>query len=147
MFRQVTRQDEAVFIELMREFYDSPAVLHAIPETYFLRTFQEVTNGSPYAQAYLFVHDEDVVGYGLLAFTYSNEAGGLVVWLEEAYLRPSFRGLGIGSRFFSFVEERFAGKAARLRLEAEPDNQEAIRLYRRLGFKDLPYKQMIKSLL
>ena len=147
MFRQVTAQDEAVLLELMREFYHSPAVLHPVPDSYFHRTVQEVTQGSPYAQAYLFYQEERVAGYGLLARTYSNEAGGLVVWLEEAYIRPAFRGLGIGSEFFRFVEKTYAGQAARLRLEVEPDNEAAIRLYRRLGFEELPYSQMIKKLL
>lgn len=147
MFREVTAQDEAVLLELMREFYRSPAVLHAVPDDYFHRTVQEVTQSSPYAQAYLFYQEDKIAGYGLLAKTYSNEAGGLVVWLEEAYIRPAFRGLGIGSNFFRFVEETYAGRAVRLRLEVEPDNEAAIRLYHRLGFEELPYSQMVKELL
>lgn len=147
MFRKVTAQDQAALLELMREFYHSPAVLHPVPDSYFQRTLQEVTQNSPYAQAFLFYHEEQLAGYGLLAKTYSNEAGGLVIWLEEAYIRPDFRGHGIGSAFFRFIEETYAGQAARLRLEVEPDNEAAVRLYRRLGFQDLPYKQMIKELL
>lgn len=44
------------------------------------------------------------------------------------------------------MEDAYKGKAARLRLEAEPDNTGAIRLYKRLGFEELPYKQLIKPM-
>lgn len=145
MFEEITQRDEAIFVELMREFYHSPAVLHAIPDRHFTDTFHEITNGSPYAEAFLFRENGQIAGYGLLAKTYSNEAGGLVVWLEEIYIREAFRGTGLGSRFFRFVEERYAGKAARLRLEVESDNEGAIRLYKRLGYEALPYQQMIKT--
>ncbi len=145
MFEELTVHDESIFIELMHEFYHSPAVLHSVPDTHFQRTFHEIINGSPYAQAFLFRKNGETAGYGLLAKTYSAEAGGLVVWLEEVYIREAFRGLGIGSQFFQFIEKIYEGKAARLRLEVEPDNEGAIRLYERLGYQELPYRQMIKS--
>lgn len=145
-FREVNPQDKQLFIELMREFYHSPAVLHSVPDDYFHWTFEEAVAGSPYAKAYFLEQDGQTAGYGLLALTYSAEAGGLVVWLEEIYIRDAFRGIGLGGGFIRFVEEAYTGKAARLRLEVEPDNTGAIRLYERLGFEELPYKQMIKPM-
>ena len=35
--------------------------------------------------------------------------------------------------------------ARRLRLEVEPDNEHAVSLYRRLGYRDLPYRSMVKD--
>lgn len=146
MIRKVEKRDRDIFIELVKEFYLSPAVLHPVPEQNYFTTFELITSNSPYADGYLFEHNGDVAGYGLTATTYSNEAGGPVIWLEEAYIRPQFRGLGMGSEFIRFVENKYQGTAMRLRLEVEPDNEDAIRLYKRLGFEPLPYDQMIKSL-
>lgn len=42
---------------------------------------------SPYVAAYIAEHQGAPAGYGLVSLTYSNEAGGLVVWLEELYIR------------------------------------------------------------
>ena len=134
MIREITTADREVFLQLLDEFYHSPAVLHPVPRTYFERTFQEVTSGSPYARAYL-----------QLSFTYSTEAGGRVIWVEELYVRPQYQGRGLGGAFFRFLEETYAGQAARIRLEVEPDNDGARRLYGRVGFEELPYMQMCRD--
>ena len=66
--------------------------------------------------------------------------------IEEVYIREGFRGHGLGSEFLQFIQEEYRDKAARLRLEVEDDNTGAIRLYERLGYRRLPYSQMIVEL-
>lgn len=122
-------------------FYHSDGVLHPIPACHHERTFQALMDKSPYARAYIIEHQGQIAGYGLLALTYSNEAGGIVVWIDELYIKPEFRGLGIGGKFIRFVKNEHKN-AARLRLELEPQNEGARRLYRREGFVDLGYEQM-----
>ena len=43
------------------------------------------------------------------------------------------------------MDEQIAPKVMRLRLEIEPDNLRAKKLYLALGYEDLPYAQMIKE--
>ena len=145
MIREITTADREVFLQLLDEFYHSPAVLHPVPRTYFERTFQEVTSGSPYARAYLLECGGAPAGYAQLSFTYSTEAGGRLIWVEELYVRPQYQGRGLGGAFFRFLEETYAGQAARIRLEVEPDNDGARRLYGRVGFEELPYMQMCRD--
>ncbi len=148
MIRKITEADRECVIELMEEFYHSPAVLHPVPKHFFSLSVDEVLSGSPYAELYLLYsgqNEDRPAGYAMTAKTFSNEAGGLVVWLEELYLRPDFRGHGLGSEFFAFIEDTYRGKAARLRLEVEEDNVAARCLYERLGYRPLPYLQMIKE--
>jgi ribosomal protein S18 acetylase RimI-like enzyme len=90
--------------------------------------------------------DGEPAGYGLTAKTFSQEAGGYVIWLEELYIREQFRSRGLGSEFFAYVEKKYAGQAARFRLEVEEDNVRAISLYKRLGYEALDYTQMIKEI-
>ena len=137
--------EEAVFINLCKEFYSSEAVLHTVPDSYFAATFEEMKKSDRYVEGFLFSEGGETAGYGLIAKSFSNEAGGLVIWVEEIYLRPAFRSKGFGSAFFAFLEQRFPN-AKRFRLEIEPDNVRAEALYQRRGYRRLPYAQMIKGL-
>ncbi len=143
MYRKIEPEDREIYIQLSKEFYSSDAVLHAIPDENFEKTFELLMKGTPYADCYIFEHDGEAAGYALLAKTWSNEAGGIVIWLEEIYIREKFRGKGIGTDFFAYLDS--IADTARLRLEAEPDNKAAIRLYKRTGFRELPYVQFIKG--
>ena len=140
-FRKIRREDAAAYIEMATDFYNSPAVLHSIPQNYIENTVKAVLSGTPFADVYMFEENNTVVGYGLLAYTYSQEAGGTVCWLEEIYVRPEARGAGVGAAFIEFVKE--AVPAARYRLEVEPDNTRVKALYRRHGFAALGYESYV----
>ena len=146
MIRKITSSpsDREMFLKLAEEFYHSPAVEHPVPRQNLERTYQEIITRDTYAEGYFLEYSGIIVGYALLSKTFSQEAGGIVVWIEELYLLPSYRSLGLGRAFFQFVHERFPN-AARLRLEVEKDNTRAISLYEKMGFSVLPYEQMIKE--
>lgn len=146
MIEQLKPETREELVSLMHEFYHSPAVLAPVPDAYFERTCDEILAGSPFAAAHLIRKNGKLAGYALLAFTYSNEAGGLVVWIEELYVRPEFQGQGLGSRYFAWLQEAYGDRVARMRLEVEPENERARALYSRMGYEDLPYMQMRKEL-
>ena len=67
------------------------------------------------------------------------------MWLEELYIRPQFRCQGLGKEFFTYVDEKIAPTVKRIRLEIEPDNLRAKKLYLAMGYEDLAYAQMVKE--
>ena len=146
MIRKLTENDRDLYIRLAEEFYSSDAVLHPIPRTYIERTADEALQSDAYAEIYLLECEGEPAGYGLTARTFSQEAGGSVLWIEELYIREQFRSRGLGSEFFAYVEKKYEGRAARFRLEVEEDNVRAISLYKRLGYEVLDYTQMIKEI-
>ena len=144
MIRRYEASDRRTVTEMLDEFYHSPAVLHPIPRAHFEKTLNAAEAGNPCVRLYVIESGGRPAGYALLALTFSNEAGGDVVWLDEIYIRPEFQGKGLGNEFFDFFEKEFAS-AARLRLEVEADNDGAVRLYERRGFRPLEYVQFIKG--
>lgn len=146
MLRKITKEDISKLLQLMKEFYHSPAVLHPVPETHFKSTIHEVLSGSPYTDLYVWEQSGEISGYALTAKTWSNEAGGPVIWLEEIYISEACRGMGLGSLLLRQLEEEYRGVAARLRLEVEENNRGAIRLYTRMGYVPLDYRQMVREL-
>ena len=144
MIRDINKEDKDIFIQMVKDFFSSDAVLHDIPASHISKTFKEVTSDSPYAKAYIIEENKQVAGYGLVSLTYSNEAGGMVVWIEELYILNQFRGLGLGNEFIDYIHARFPN-AKRFRLELSESNKAAQRLYRRKGFSPLNYVQMVSD--
>lgn len=145
MIRKMRSGDKKTYMEMAREFYHSDAVLHPVPDTYFERTADEALRSDVYAEIFLFECENEAAGYGLIAKTYSQEAGGMVWWIEEVYVREAFRSKGIGREFFAYLDKVKGSTVTRMRLEVEEDNTRAVALYKKLGYKPLEYAQMIKD--
>lgn len=142
--RDFEKQDRALVLEMVDRFYHSPAVHHPIPVQNFADAYDEMCcGGSGRVRGLLVQHQGQTAGFCSLSFSYSTEAGGAVVLIEEVFVAPEFRGHGLGGEVFEFIRSEYRGKAARLRLEVAEDNTRAIALYQRLGFEVLPYRQMI----
>ena len=143
MIRRISETDRAEYLRMAHDFYHSPAVMHPVPDSYLERGFAEMMRSGDYMQGLIFEADGQVAGYALLCKTWSQEAGGSAVWIDEIYVLPEFQGRGLGRAFFAELEA--IAPAARYRLEIEPDNARAEALYRRMGFEVLPYRQMVRD--
>ncbi|MBQ7870747.1 MAG: GNAT family N-acetyltransferase [Oscillospiraceae bacterium] len=138
--RAMTRADGAAVLEMMRVFYASPAVLSNGSEEIFRNDIENCLNDSPYLEGYVFEEAGVLLGYAMLARSFSTEFGKPCVWVEDLYLRPEARGLGLGSRFLTFAAEKYPD--AILRLEVEAENTRAVKVYEKSGFRVLPYMEM-----
>jgi ribosomal protein S18 acetylase RimI-like enzyme len=143
MIRKFEEKDKELYLQLALEFYNSEAVLHSIKKENMTATWDEMMRSDVYAEGFLCLDGNVPVGYLLIAKTFSQEAGGLTIWAEELYVRPEFRGKGAGSEMLEFLFKN--RPAVRYRLEIEPENVRAKKLYTRLGFESLPYGQMVKD--
>lgn len=145
MIRKVEAKDRAQYMALAQAFYNSEAVAHPIPKAHIAAAFEELMQSDVYLDGFILEHGDEIAGYALIAKTFSCEGGGLTVWVEEVYVLPQFRSLGLGKALFSHLEARYGQALARMRLEIAPENVRAEKLYRTLGFEVLPYKQMVKE--
>lgn len=132
--------DRGAVISMMKDFYSSDAVMYPVPEENFVKTFDECLKSDVYAELFTAKYDGKTAGYMLTARTFSNEAGGMVTWIEELYVRPDMRGKMIGH---AMLERILKDKSVRFRLEIEEENTGAVRLYKSFGFEMFGYGQMI----
>lgn len=142
--RVLQPEDFQQVLDMMRVFYASDALLVHPDDSVLARTLRDSMAGGPYVTGYGFEVDGDLAGYGMVSRSYSTETGGICLWIEDIYILPQHRGQGIGTAFLKFVEA--LGGAVRLRLEAEPENERAMHVYRKAGFRELGYTQLIKEL-
>ena len=141
--REVTAADRAIYLEMSAEFYASPAVLHNIPARFREAAFEEFLHGN-LAKCFMLEEQGQSVGYGIICFYFSQEAGGTSVIFDELYIRPEYRSRRFGRHYFDYIFKNFP--APRYLLEVEPENVRAIALYSRLGFTPLGYTRMIKDM-
>ena len=143
VIRKMTRADRDAVLEMMRVFYASPAVLSNGSEEIFEADVENCVNDSPYLEGYILEYGGELAGYAMAAKSFSTEFGKPCIWIEDLYMKDAFRGLGIGSEFLRYISEKYAGCV--LRLEAEEENEGALRVYRRSGFEILPYVELKKE--
>ena len=143
VIRKMKESDRESVMEMMRVFYASEAVLTNGSDEIFSADIDECVGESPYAEGYVFESLGEIVGYSMLAKSYSTEYGKRCIWIEDIYLKEEYRGKGVGSRFFSFLDESYPDVL--FRLEAEEENERAIHVYKKSGFEVLPYLEMKKE--
>ena len=152
IIRDMEQKDEAVILEMMQDFYNSPACLHTVPEENFRRTLTEASAGNPCVRVLILEEKEGQdsetpalpLGYAHFTVSWNNEAGGTQIWFDELYLKAEARGKGCGTKVFKWLEEN-CPDVNRIRLEVTKENTRAISLYERLGYEELPYYQMCRD--
>ena len=141
--RKMTRNDKNTIIDMMRVFYASPAVLSNGSEEIFEADVENCVNESPYLEGFVFEENGEILGYGMIAKSFSTEFGLPCIWIEDLYFKPEYRGLGLGGQFFAYIEEKYPNTV--MRLEAEEENERAIHVYKKCGFEILPYLELKKD--
>ena len=142
IIRNMIKQDKNSVLEMMRVFYSSPAVFTNGSDEIFLNDIENCINNNPYLEGYVFENSNDILGYGMIAKSFSTEFGKPCIWIEDLYIKEDYRGLGLGKTFFDFITQKYTDCI--FRLEVEEENERAVKLYRKCGFSVLPYMEMKK---
>ena len=147
MIRKFVPEDREDYIRFSTEFYNSSAVDKPVPREHFEQGFDEMMRSDVYVQGYMLVCDGNNVGYCVTMKTYSVEAGGITIWIDELFVLEEYRSKGLGRELFKYIEENGDKKLRRIRLEVELENGRAISLYKKMGLEPAPYDGMWKTIL
>lgn len=159
IMRDMRRGDRREVLEMMREFYSSEAVLSNGSDEIFNNDISECISDRPYAEGFVFEPEAPAVeaeeadtgqdaekkllGYAMIAHSFSTEYGRHCVWIEDIYIREEARGLGLASAFLDYIKNEYPD--ALHRLESEHENGHAMEIYRKNGFRELPYVEMVRD--
>ncbi len=139
---RITADKKQIYFEMSRDFYASGVTNSIIDDSGRERFFKEILSGE-IVKGYFIMCGGEAAGYAICCLSASQEACGRVLWLDELYIKPDFRGKGLGSQFFKFLEN--TDEYGYIRLEVERDNARALNLYKSLGYADANYLSLYKK--
>ena len=144
LMRKMEERDRAGVIEMMRVFYSSDAVSTDGSDEIFNNDINECISDSPFAEGFVFTAPGGgrLLGYAMLAHSFSTEYGMHCVWIEDIYLKEEARGKGLASGFFNYIRDVYPD--ALHRLEAEHENLHAMDVYKSQGFSEMPYAELYR---
>ncbi len=145
LIREMEEKDKQEVLDMMRVFYDSPAVFHTSSDAVLKRDVEDCLGELPFVEGFVFADGEELAGYAIISKGYTTEYGGLCIWIEDLFIKPRYRRRGIASAWFGYLEKR-CPDAVRFKLEVEKENTGAIETYRRCGYGGSPYFEMTKEM-
>jgi GNAT superfamily N-acetyltransferase len=133
----VTPAQIPTLLELIRELARFERLEHEVEAT--PESLQDSFFGpQPSAGALLASCDGEPAGYAIYFFTFSSFLGRRGLWLDDVYVRPSFRQQGIGGGLIEAVARIGVElRCGRFEWSALNWNKNALDFYRRLGARTL----------
>lgn len=140
--RRMNEADKTEYFTMSKDFYSSGVTNSLIDDSGREKFWKEIISGE-IVRAYIIGYGNKTAGYAVCCMSASQEACGRVLWLDELYIKPEFRGNGLGKAFFEFIEN--SDEYGYVRLEVEHDNKRALKLYQSLGYADANYLSLYKK--
>ena len=133
-FKEAEPDNKNECLQMIEDFYS----LDQYPFDYKRASsnFQEFISNDQLGKFWMIVEGAETIGYLILTYGYSFEYGGRDAFIDEFYLKKSFRGKGLGTETLntlSSVAEKLGVRA--IHLEVEKTNQAGNKLYKKTGFK------------
>ena len=120
------------FIRELAEFEKESSRVIATEE--ILRT--TMFGPHPYAEAAIGYAGTEPAAFAIYFFSYSSFTGLPSLYLEDIFVRPTFRGLGVGKKLLAFLARRAqAHGCGRMEWSVLNWNKPAIGFYEKLGYK------------
>lgn len=128
-------------LEMSKVFYTSDALDHEVPMDIISENIQKAVGADDILTGFVFCEGDEIVGFSYVTCYYETEVGGVCAQILDLYIDEKYRGRGFATQYFNYVFEKYS-HAKRFRLEVVKDNEKAVNVYKRMGFKEISYGQM-----
>jgi ribosomal protein S18 acetylase RimI-like enzyme len=143
LFRLAQEADADLILEFVREYYAFDG--HHFDEENSPAAVMGLLRDDSLGCVWLIQDGDAAVGYVVLTLGYSLELLGRDAFIDEFYLRETYRGRGWGRQAVAFVEDAARSLGVNsIHLEVTRPNTTAHRIYRKLGFEDRQHHLMTK---
>jgi ribosomal protein S18 acetylase RimI-like enzyme len=144
VFRAAQPEDKPVLSQMIKALYEClvPGEEYMTDEK-INATFDHLFSPQQQLRLEVFETDQKIIGYALLVDYWYNEYGGMVLQLDELYIAPEARGRGIASSYIRKISQDKTYVA--IHLEVLPENENAYKLYKHLGFEEKETKLLYRA--
>ena len=136
-FTQATKEDVSIILQFIKELAEYEKLSHEVVATEAI--LEESLFGERKVAEVIFAEiDNQKVGFCLFFHNFSTFLGKSGIYIEDIYVKPEFRGQGIGKQFFAhfakLAKERNCGRIEWWCLDW---NEKSINFYKSLGAKPM----------
>ena len=130
---EATEEDVPMILRFIQELAEYERGLDRVTATEdILRT--TLFGARPYAKAIIAYDGDEAVAFAIYFFSYSSFSGEPSLYIEDIFVRPATRGLGLGREIFTFLARRASEHGCgRMEWSVLNWNESAIAFYRKLG--------------
>ena len=132
--RKATLEDMPALVDLMQEFYAEAN--YPLDRQWATASFSALLKDDSRGAAWIIFHDSEPAGYVVLTIRFSMEYGGLDAFIDDLFIRPSYRRQGLGraalKALFNECERR---NVLAVHVEVGHDNVAAKALYLSYGLE------------
>lgn len=142
--RTAVPADIPVLLDMIRELAEFEKLSHLVEASE--SDYHEVLFGArPAAEALIGEAAGEIAGYAIFFTTFSTFVGKPGIWLEDLYVRPAHRGIGLGKGLLRAVGRIALSRGAgRYEWTVLDWNEKAIELYERAGGEILPEWRIVR---
>lgn len=142
--RDITQADKENLKPMVFGLYEEDDIDTHMTDEIFTRNFRQALKGNDSLRIVIFEVDGAPAGYSMIMKQWSGESGGWLLMIDELYVSKDFRGMGIATEYFDWLDSEYSDEVRMYYLETSRDNEGARRLYRKIGFVETSYKSMYK---
>lgn len=133
-FKPLELAEIDIITQMMQDFYAIDN--YPIDTTVSKKLFQEFITNENLGKAWLIYSEDECIGYVILTYIFSFEYGGKIAFVDELFIKETFRGKGFGKKTIQFITHEASKLSLKLLyLEVEPHNENAQKLYLAHDFK------------